>query len=102
MKEKLPFNPWLDRVLLRRDRYKKSTGGVIIPEEAQRRHSQARGTIVATGPQCSDLCKKAVGKTVLFGVHAGAWLDNNGVESDEDADFFVCGEEDILGDVNET
>ena len=101
MVEKVPFNPWMDRVLLKRDTFQKSTGGILIPEEAQRRHSQARGKIVAVGPQCSDPCKKAVGKTVLFGVHAGAWLDSNGVESEEGSDFFVCGEEDILGDVSE-
>jgi len=96
----VPFNPWFDRVLLKRERYTQSAGGLIIPKTAQRTHSRARGEIIAVGEECMDRTKKAVGKTVLFGAHAGAWLDANGVECDDDkADFFICAETDILGDV---
>ena len=101
-KTKIPFNPWHGRVLLKRERYTKSAGGLIIPEDIQRSHSRARGEILAVGLQCTDHCKGMIGKAILFGVHAGAWLDANGVETDDEkADFFVCNEDDILGDVNE-
>lgn len=95
----VPFNPWFDRVLLKRERRQK-VGSIIVPEDAQRRNSRARGEIVAVGDQCMDRTREAIGKTVLFGVHAGAWLDANGVEKPaDDADFFICAETDILGDV---
>jgi len=98
MTEKLPFTPWFGRVLLKRDRLKK-VGSLLIPDDIQRRHSKARGVVVAIGEQCSETTKNSLGKTVLFGAHAGAWLDANGVECpDKDADFFLCNEDDILGE----
>lgn len=95
---KAPFTPLFGRVLLRRERLKKQ-GSIIIPEESRRRHSKAKGEVLAVGENCSDTVKGLVGKTVFIGAHAGAWLDANGIETDaeDDAEFFICAEDDLLG-----
>ncbi len=94
----IPFYPWLDRVLVKRPKFT-NKGGIIIPDEAQRRHSHAKGEIIAVGPQCSDYV--TVGQHVLWGAHGGGWLDQQDVKSEEDFDYFVLSEEDILGEVKD-
>lgn len=93
----IPFTPLLDRVLVRRERMKK-VGSILVPDDAQRSHSHARGKVLAIGENCCAQIKATVGKEVIFGAHAGAWLDANGVVCGEDgADFFVLSEENIIG-----
>lgn len=90
------MKPLFARVLLKRKRFDKSAGGIIIPGDAQKRLASLRCTVVALGPTCE--CDLKPGDEVLIGIHAGTWVNEDGspVTEPEKAEFFVCQEEDVI------
>lgn len=85
-----PIRPFLDYVVLEREKIK-SPVGLIIPESAEKRNAPARGTVIATGPNCSDDLKDSIGKTVFFGKFSGDWIETGKRE------IYVATEQDIIG-----
>jgi len=96
----LPLNPLFDRVLLQRPRQTK-IGSIHIPEQFAKRNAPTRGMCVATGAACDETIE--IGKSYVFGVHAGTWINADGmaVPNDDDGEFFVCVDTDLIAEVNE-
>ena len=90
------MKPLFARVLLKRKRFDKSAGGIIIPGDAQKRLASLRCMVVALGPTCE--CDLKPGDEVLIGLHAGTWVNEDGspVTDPEKAELFVCQEEDVI------
>lgn len=104
-------SPKFGRVLIKRETNQKSSGGIIIPETVAKRHAACEGVIIALGETAGwtqtytdsgDAVTKRIfniGDKVIFGRHAGAWLDGSysskGEEKD-DGTLFICQDEDIL------
>lgn len=99
------YKPLFGRVLIKREIQTKTEGGVIVPDSIAKRHSRCEGVIIATGHTCDEAVK--VGMHVVFGKHAGAWLDNTyslaknpngqiGVKDNDDGTLFICQDEDLL------
>lgn len=57
--------------------------------------------MVAVGPEADESIKP--GMVVLFGQYAGTWLNPDGtvVTQEEEAEFFVCQDEDVIAEVKE-
>ena len=87
------LSPLFARVILRREKFNHSS--IIIPDEAQKRNASQCGIVESVGPTCEDEIRALVGKKVLFGLHAGTWIDEDG-KSIPDGDWFICQEEDLL------
>ncbi len=87
------YKPLFSRVIIRRELNEKTAGGIIIPDA--KRHSRAEGIVVAIGSNADGV---AVGDRVMFGKHAGTWLDATQGQSGENDDgtLFICQDEDIL------
>ena len=109
------YEPKFGRVLIERVVKEKSAGGIILPDA--KRHANCEGTIIALGETAGitetyddDGERKVVqvfhvGDKVIFGRHAGAWLDStynvaNKSEND-DGKLFICQDADILAVVRE-
>lgn len=103
------YEPKFDRVIVKREITTKTLGGIIIPDTAAKRHATCTGVIVALGEtagwtetyQDGELVPvqtMKVGDTVVFGRHAGAWLDATygGSGENDDGQHFICGDRDIL------
>ena len=93
------IQPLGDRVLVKREDidHKKSPGGIIIPDTAQKDKSK-RGVVIATGPgKVSD-----EGKLIPINIKVGAKVffnagwDNEVVIEGEDAEYFLVHESDLL------
>lgn len=110
------YEPKFGRVLIEREVNEKTNGGIILPESAIKRHAHSEGTIIALGetagwtdvpdPVNGELTRKQIfkiGDKVLFGRHAGAWLDQyQGVNVKEGNErLFICADEDILAVIKE-
>lgn len=95
----MSLRPLFARVLIKRDRLK--SNGIIIPDSVQKRHAPATGIILDVGEACEESVRDLRGKKVLFGLHAGAWVNPDGtaVTSEEEMEFFVCQDEDIIAEV---
>lgn len=105
MESSVKYQPKFGRVLIKREVTKKTAGGIILPEQAVKRHASCEGVIVALGETAGwtethegqkQILK--VGDHVIFGRHSGAWLDasyDKGQEND-DGTLFICQDEDIL------
>lgn len=95
---KCKLQPKFARVLIRREKIRTS---IIIPDEAARRNAPAKGTVVAVGPACDEQIKP--GMTVIFGQYAGAWINGDGsnVTRENEAEYFVCQDEDVIAEVVE-
>lgn len=92
------YRPLFGRVLIEREVKQKSAGGIIIPDA--QRHAKLTGKIVAVGSEVHDSIK--VGMQVVFGAHAGKWLDASydmTSNAKDDAPFFICQDEDLLLEV---
>jgi len=94
------FRPLHDRVVVEGiDAEAKSTGGIIIPDNAREKPSQ--GEIIAVGPGGRDEGGKLipidlkVGDRVLFGKWSGTEIKVDGV------DYLIMKESDILGVLEE-
>lgn len=90
------YAPIFARVLIEREIKEKTGGGIIIPNA--KRHASCEGVILALGETATDRLK--VGQKVLFGRHAGTWIDASNLETD-DGKLFLCQDEDILAVINE-
>ncbi len=97
MTENISLKPLFARVLMRRDKLKHST--FIIPDDAARRNAPAKGTVVAVGEAADSAI--IVGKTYLFGRHAGTWLNQDGTVTtkEDEAEFYLIQDEDMLCEV---
>ena len=91
------LKPLFARVLIKRDKLK--TSGIIVPQMAQKRNAPCRGVVIAKGPTADDSIE--VGKTYVFGIHAGGWFNEDGTPSVDEgkAEFFVCQDEDLVAEV---
>jgi len=97
MSEKPPYRPVFNRVLIEREIQEK-IGSILIPESQHRRKSEASGIIVAVGPTVDDSLKDCIGKKVIFGKNAGAWLDEaiNAKTKEVEGKYYICADDDIL------
>lgn len=104
--KKVNYKPLFARVLIQREVHKK-IGNILLPENIQQRHAKLIGVVIAKGETASDNVQ--IGDTVMFGRHAGTWLDAsysitrlpNGqntttISDDDDGTLFLCTDEDIL------
>lgn len=89
------YKPTFARVLIARDVEEKK-GSIMIPAHLQQRHARSEGTVVAVGPTADETI--TVGSRVVFGKHAGTWLDKTYTIMPESntSPFFLCQDEDIL------
>jgi chaperonin GroES len=90
------FRPLHDRVLVRRlEEEERSKGGIIIPDSAKEKPSQAE--VIAVGPGARDESGKLVpldvkvGDRILFGKWSGTEVKIDGKE------LLIMKESDILG-----
>lgn len=97
------YEPKFGRVLIERE--VKKASGIIIPEDAAKRNAPCIGTIVALGETAgftdsyltdSDgqlnqhtVQTLKIGDRVLFGRHAGAWIDGDTLYICQDADILA-------------
>ena len=89
------YKPVFARVLIERELKKSSS--IIIPDGAAKRNAPSTGIIVALGETAASVLE--VGQKVLFGKHAGAWLDPN--KENDDGTLYICQDEDILAIIDE-
>lgn len=88
------YRPLFGRVLIQRDVEEKK-GSIMIPAHLQQRHSRNEGVVIALGPTAEGV---KLGDRVVFGKHAGTWLDKTysvTVEA-QATPYFLCQDEDIL------
>ena len=99
----IKYEPKFGRVLIERE--KKKANGIIIPEDAAKRNAPCLGKIIGLGEtagftetyfqdadgsyQQKTIQTLKVGDQVIFGRHAGAWID--GEET-----MYICQDQDIL------
>lgn len=105
------IKPKFARVLIKREVQKQTSGGIILPDTAAKRHASCEGIIIGLGetagwlqtydesgnPINKQIFK--IGDHVIFGRHAGAWLDatyGKTGEANDDGTLFICADEDIL------
>jgi chaperonin GroES len=96
----MKFRPLHDRVVLTRiDADEKTTGGIIIPDNAKEKPQEGR--VVAAGPGGRDENGKLiridvkVGDRVLFGKWSGTEVKIDGVE------YLIMKESDVMGVLTE-
>lgn len=97
------YEPKFGRVLIEREKLEtKST--IIIPDSAAKRNAPCIGTIVALGETAGwtetyknderiAIQTMKVGDKVLFGRHAGAWID---ATDKSEGNLYICQDADIL------
>ena len=90
------LKPLFARVVLRRDDLTPRKSNLLIPDSVKKRNAPSRGVVIAKGPTASD--EVTVGATYLFGQHAGAWINEQGVAAPDDSmeQFYICSDEDLL------
>lgn len=97
MSVKEDIRPLGNRVLVKRSEVKSSKGGILLPETAQEKPRQ--GEVVAVGPGKVDekgvlkAVELRVGDAVLFSSYAGTPVKT----SDDQAEYLIMSEDDILG-----
>ena len=96
----MQLKPLFARVLLERPK-KQKQGSIIIPEMAQSRHASLKCKVLDKGPTADPSIN--IGSYVLIGRHAGDWLsaEGNPVPNMDQAEFYICQDEDILCEVTE-
>ena len=89
------LKPLFARVVLQRDDLL-SKSKLLVPDQFKKRNAPSRGVVIAKGPTASD--EVVVGKTYIFGGHAGTWVNEQGIGSPDEntAQFFLCADEDLL------
>ncbi len=91
------IKPLGNRVLIKRSKSNTSKGGILLPETAQEKPKQ--GEVVAIGPGALDDAGKLrplnvrVGDSVMFSSYAGSEVKT----SDDQAEYLIMSEDDILG-----
>lgn len=106
------YFPKFGRVLIKREVKEKTTGGIILPETSKKRIASCDGIIIALGETAgwtetyNDEGERiviqtlSVGDKVVFGRHAGAWLDMTD-EAKDDGTLYICQDQDILAVIKE-
>lgn len=108
----MKYLPKFGRVLIERDVKDKTNGGIILPNA--QKHAACEGVIVALGEtagwvetiESGERVNKqifSVGDKVIFGRHAGTWLDATYTQSgaNDDGKLFMCADADILAVIKE-
>lgn len=96
------YTPLFARVLIQRI-VEEKRGNIILPDA--KRHARSEGIVIARGPTADE--NIPIGARVIFGKHAGAWLDGTysevkdmrgvvGVKDNNDGNLFICQDEDVL------
>ena len=85
----MKLRPLFDRVLIQREQLK--TTGIIVPDSAKKRNAPHRGIVTAIGPSCEHDPPIKVGDRVMFGMHSGAEIDADGIET-----YIVAGKDLLL------
>lgn len=99
------YTPLFARVIIQR-KVEEKRGSIILVDA--KRHARSEGVVLAVGPTADKDIQ--VGDHVIFGKHAGAWLDGTyseikdprgvvGVKDNNDGTLFICMDEDILAKV---
>lgn len=114
MEVSLSYEPKFGRVLIKREVKTKTAGGIIILEDAAKRHATCEGEIVALGETAgwaeayidgtlTPIKTLEIGQKVIFGRHAGMWLDatNDKDGQKDDGSLFMCQDADILAVIKE-
>lgn len=117
METGIKYQPKFGRVVIKREVNEKSKGGIIFPDA--KRHANCKGIIAALGEtagftetyhldgdgayQLKTIQTLHVGDKVIFGRHAGTWLDATYYkdEVDNDGTLFICSDQDILAVIKE-
>ncbi len=88
------MKPLFDKVLIKRETLEeKLKTTLIIPDTAKKRNAPQTGVVIAVGPLVHkdiDYFTVKVGDRVLFGQHAGSWIE------DDETEVFICLDSDIL------
>lgn len=106
MESSVNYEPKFGRVIIKRE-IKEKVGSIILPDA--KRYARCEGVITAMGETAGwveiyqdgervPVQNMKIGDYVIFGRHAGAWLDAtymNGNEND-DGTLFICQDADIL------
>lgn len=89
------LKPLFARVVLQRDDLK-TKSNLLVPDHIKKRNAPSRGVVIAKGPSASDEIE--IGKTYLFGQHAGVYVNEKGIAAPDDttAQYYLCMDEDIL------
>jgi chaperonin GroES len=97
----MKFRPLHDRVVVRRiDSEEKTSGGIIIPDNAKEKPQE--GEVIAVGPGARDDAGKVqpldvkAGDRILFGKWSGTEVKIEGQE------FLIMKEADIMGVIEKT
>lgn len=108
----IKYQPKFGRVLIKREIKQMSSGGIIIPDSAAKRNASCEGVIIALGETAGwtesydstgnpvTIQTLKIGDKVVFGRHAGAWLDMTS-ESKDDGTLYICQDQDILATVEQ-
>lgn len=114
----LKIQPKFGRVLIEREKLKST---IIIPDGISKKNAHCEGVIVALGETAgwADVPGKGytqtlqIGDRVVFGRHAGAWLDGTfslafnpqtnqkGLKDNDDGTLFICQDADIIAVIGE-
>ncbi len=97
--KRVKYRPIFARVLIEREITKKTQGGIYIPDGAAKRNAACEGIILALGETATSTLE--VGQRVLFGRHAGTWIDGSLAKETDDGTLFLCQDEDILAIISE-
>lgn len=91
------YSPLFGRVIIRRE-IEEKRGSILLPNA--KKHARSEGVVIAVGPSAEGV---KVGDHVIFGRHAGAWLDAtySGAAENDDGTTFICQDEDILAIVEQ-
>ncbi len=95
---KQKIKPLGNRIVIERKEAERTKGGIILPESAKEKPKQ--GTVIAVGPgKVDDKGKNhpldvKVGDNILFASYSGTEYKN------ENGDYLILSEEDILAIVN--
>ena len=92
------IRPLGNRVLVKRDAFQTSKGGILLPDSAKEK--PRRGEILAMGPGKMDEngtiqpLNLSVGDKILFGSYAGVEVKNGEFT---DGEYLILTEDEILG-----
>ena len=91
------YRPLFGRVLIKRE-IEEKRGSILLPNA--KKHARSEGNVIAVGPTADQSIK--IGDHVIFGRHAGTWLDSTytGAAENEDGTLFLCQDEDILATIS--
>jgi chaperonin GroES len=93
----MKFRPLANRVLIKREKFAKTKGGILLPDMAKEKPQI--GEVIAVGPGAVDEHGKLqplslqIGDKILFSSYAGTVVTPKSTEEEE---FLILSEDDIL------